>query len=100
MIPSFFDCWKRIVMESPPHFAALQRDVVTWTAIDNGRQIVFASFSLMLYEYAITLDQEVKYFWSGKWTPSRVLYLVNRYLPLVIMAMLVVCFNASVSLTL
>ncbi|KAG6916720.1 hypothetical protein DXG01_005600 [Tephrocybe rancida] len=63
----------------------LEGDVVTWLAIDSGRKIVFISFALLVYEYFITLDKEVKYFWSGKWTPSRTLYLVNRYLPPVIM---------------
>ncbi|KAH0589807.1 hypothetical protein H2248_000002 [Termitomyces sp. 'cryptogamus'] len=64
----------------------LQDDVMTWLAIDKGRYIVFASFTLIVYEYFITLDDEVKYFWSGRWTPSRILYLVNRYLPPIIMA--------------
>ncbi|KNZ71284.1 hypothetical protein J132_00076 [Termitomyces sp. J132] len=77
----------------------LQDDVMTWLAIDKGRYIVFASFTLIVYEYFITLDDEVKYFWSGRWTPSRILYLVNRYLPPIIMALVVVCFNAPVSLT-
>lgn len=39
----------------------LESDVIMWTAIDNGRQIVFASFTLLLYEYLITLDKEVKW---------------------------------------
>ncbi|KAG6860828.1 hypothetical protein C0995_007159 [Termitomyces sp. Mi166 len=64
----------------------LEEDVMTWLAIDKGRQIVFVSFTLIIYEYFITLDKEIQYFWSGRWTPSRVLYLVNRYLPPIIMA--------------
>ncbi|KAH7912212.1 hypothetical protein BJ138DRAFT_1148820 [Hygrophoropsis aurantiaca] len=45
-------------------------------------QVSFVSISLILYDHAITLDQEVDYFWSGPWTISRVMYLVIRYLAL------------------
>ncbi|KAG6856381.1 hypothetical protein H0H87_005078 [Tephrocybe sp. NHM501043] len=69
----------------------LEEDVVTWLAIDSGRKIVFISFTLIIYEYFITLDKEVMYFWSGKWTPSRFLYLMNRYLPPVIMSSPLIC---------
>ncbi|KAF8515199.1 hypothetical protein JB92DRAFT_3115082 [Gautieria morchelliformis] len=65
---------------------ALEHDAVIWKSIDNGRQLVLASTTLIIYEYLITLDQEVKFFWGGKWTPSRILYLSNRYLPPLIMA--------------
>ncbi|KAF8871316.1 hypothetical protein BD779DRAFT_1680477 [Infundibulicybe gibba] len=37
---------------------SLQDDITRWEAIDNGRQIVFAAFTLIIYEYFITLDQE------------------------------------------
>ncbi|KAG6830488.1 hypothetical protein H0H92_000496 [Tricholoma furcatifolium] len=54
----------------------LQDEIITWLAIDSGRKIVFIGFTLLIYEYFITLDKEVQYFWSAKWTPSRVLYLM------------------------
>jgi len=47
-----------------------------------ARIISIACFSLAVYEYMITLDEEIKYFWSGKWTASRILFLLNRYLTL------------------
>lgn len=39
--------------------SALDLDIATWKAIDNGRQIVVACLTLLIYEYFITLDQEV-----------------------------------------
>ena len=36
----------------------------------------------LLFEYCITLDQEVDLFWGQKITGASVLYLSNRYLPL------------------
>ncbi|KAH7917205.1 hypothetical protein BV22DRAFT_1052602, partial [Leucogyrophana mollusca] len=39
-----------------------------------------AAFTLVTYDHLITIDQEVAYFWSGKWSVSRVLYLSSRYL--------------------
>ncbi|KAM5541305.1 hypothetical protein V8D89_004859 [Ganoderma adspersum] len=41
-----------------------------------------ASFAWLLFEYFITLDQEVDLFWGQKITGASVLYLSNRYLPL------------------
>ncbi|PIL27966.1 hypothetical protein GSI_09910 [Ganoderma sinense ZZ0214-1] len=41
-----------------------------------------ASFAWLLFEYCITLDQEIDLFWGQKVTGASVLYLSNRYLPL------------------
>ncbi|KAI1787013.1 hypothetical protein LXA43DRAFT_1168144 [Ganoderma leucocontextum] len=41
-----------------------------------------ASFAWLLFEYCITLDQEIDLFWGQKITGVSVLYLSNRYLPL------------------
>ncbi|GLB43656.1 hypothetical protein LshimejAT787_1401680 [Lyophyllum shimeji] len=74
-----------------------------------ARIMSIACFSLAVYEYMITLDEEIKYFWSGKWTTSRVLFLLvgsfiegqvcvdrtvqNRYLPMVIMILAITAFS-------
>ncbi|KAJ8586994.1 hypothetical protein M405DRAFT_935021 [Rhizopogon salebrosus TDB-379] len=47
------------------------------TFISN--ELVMASFTLVVYDHAITFSQEVKFFWSGSWSASRVLYLSIRY---------------------
>ena len=38
---------------------------------------------LVLYDHLLTLDSEVKYFWSGKVTGASALFIANRYLNLV-----------------
>ena len=38
---------------------------------------------LILYDYLLTFDAEVKYFWSTKTTGALVLFISNRYLNLV-----------------
>ncbi|KAF5384930.1 hypothetical protein D9615_000989 [Tricholomella constricta] len=58
-----------------------------------ARIMSIACFSLAVYEYMITLDEEMKYFWTGKWTISRVLFLTNRYLSIIIMMITIVCFS-------
>jgi len=45
----------------------------------EGRSFALASFILILWEYCITLDKEVQHFWSGPWSISRILFLLNRY---------------------
>ena len=36
------------------------------------------------YDYLITFDEEVKLFWNRKWNGATVLFLVNRYLVLLL----------------
>ncbi|KAJ7084874.1 hypothetical protein B0H15DRAFT_1023677 [Mycena belliarum] len=45
----------------------------------EGRSFALASFILIFWEYLITLDLEVKHFWCGQWSISRILFLCNRY---------------------
>lgn len=42
---------------------------------------------LLTYEYLITFDREVKLFWKRAITGSSILFIVNRYLPLVCIAL-------------
>ncbi|KAJ6606094.1 hypothetical protein DFH09DRAFT_2025 [Mycena vulgaris] len=51
----------------------------------EGRSFALASFILILWEYLITLDQEVKHFWGGPWSISRFLFLCNRYFTLLLL---------------
>lgn len=59
---------------------------------EKARTLAIAAFTLLVYEYTITLDKEIEYFWNGHWTISRVLYLVNRYLPILVSILVIVCF--------
>ncbi|KAF8650273.1 hypothetical protein AX16_005327 [Volvariella volvacea WC 439] len=34
----------------------------------------------VVYEHVTTLDEEIRYFWRGRWTLSRILFLLNRYM--------------------
>lgn len=51
--------------------------------------IQVVSFTLVVYDHAITFAQEVTFFWSSSWSPSRILYFMIRYL-----ALAQVCLNA------
>ncbi|KAG1844905.1 hypothetical protein C8R48DRAFT_448601 [Suillus tomentosus] len=46
-------------------------------------EIILVSFALVVYDYAITLEQEASCFWSGSWSAARTLYLSIRYLALI-----------------
>jgi len=39
-----------------------------------------ASFCLLIYDHAITLDQEISRIWSSQWNAHKVLFLLNRYI--------------------
>jgi len=46
-----------------------------------AKVVNIAFLALTVYEWLITLDQEIEYFWTGKWTLSRLLFFFNRYIP-------------------
>ncbi|KAI0788068.1 hypothetical protein C8Q74DRAFT_653320 [Fomes fomentarius] len=41
--------------------------------------VQYATITLLLYEYAITLPAEVNLFWRRRWTGASILFLLNRY---------------------
>ncbi|KAH7924142.1 hypothetical protein BV22DRAFT_1013910 [Leucogyrophana mollusca] len=54
-------------------------------AINGARYLELASLTVLIYDHIITLCEEIDFFWSGKWTLSRILFFLNRYLPLIAM---------------
>ncbi|KAK7063531.1 hypothetical protein R3P38DRAFT_3382404 [Favolaschia claudopus] len=54
-------------------------EIASFQGAENARIILIALFCLSVYEWLITLDDEIKYFWNGPWGMSRILFLVNRY---------------------
>ncbi|THU97409.1 hypothetical protein K435DRAFT_838637 [Dendrothele bispora CBS 962.96] len=47
--------------------------------------VSIAFFALFVYEWMITLGDEIEYFWSGPWSLSRILFFINRYFPFLIL---------------
>ncbi|KAI6001156.1 hypothetical protein EDD15DRAFT_2361519 [Pisolithus albus] len=43
------------------------------------RAAVAAGYTLLLYDYFLTLGDEVEYIWKAPWTPVKSVYLANRY---------------------
>ncbi|KAH7905915.1 hypothetical protein BJ138DRAFT_1130232 [Hygrophoropsis aurantiaca] len=68
-------------------------------AYNDSHYLEIASLSLLIYDYLLTLREEIEFFWSGRWTLSRVLFFLNRYLPFIAMIPVTVqCFDPSLSL--
>ncbi|RPD57175.1 hypothetical protein L227DRAFT_578088 [Lentinus tigrinus ALCF2SS1-6] len=69
-----------------PHLAALLTSEIvaeygSLTANSYGR---VASAALLLYDYLLTIDKEIKLFWSWKSTGATALFMVNRYLVIIL----------------
>ncbi|KAF8840384.1 hypothetical protein BDN67DRAFT_968569, partial [Paxillus ammoniavirescens] len=43
------------------------------------KSVGLAGFSCLVYDYILTLDQEVKFIWKAPWSITKVIFLVNRY---------------------
>jgi len=68
-------------------------DIASIQGAENARIILIALFCLSVYEWLITLDEEIKYFWSGPWGMSRMLFLLNRYLSPAISVLALFCVS-------
>ncbi|KAG1759743.1 hypothetical protein EDD22DRAFT_955571 [Suillus occidentalis] len=45
-----------------------------WARV-TSKDLALISFTLVVYDHAITLAEEIDFFWSGPWSASRMLYL-------------------------
>ncbi|KIK39867.1 hypothetical protein CY34DRAFT_807768 [Suillus luteus UH-Slu-Lm8-n1] len=50
-----------------------------WARV-TSKDLALISFTLVVYDHAITFAEEIDFFWSGPWSASRILYLSIRYL--------------------
>ncbi|EGO22198.1 hypothetical protein SERLADRAFT_472693 [Serpula lacrymans var. lacrymans S7.9] len=55
---------------------------LTILGIFDARYLTFACYSLVIYDHALTLDQEIGYFWNRSWSVSQFLFFLVRYLTL------------------
>ncbi|KAK0501029.1 hypothetical protein EDD18DRAFT_787912 [Armillaria luteobubalina] len=60
--------------------------LASFEGAESARIVSIAFFALFVYEWLITFDEEVEYFWHGRWTISRQLFLANRYFALFILS--------------
>ncbi|KAF7972779.1 hypothetical protein HWV62_17048 [Athelia sp. TMB] len=60
----------------------------------SARYAGIAAFVVLSYDHFLTLDDEFRFFWSGEWSMSRVLFFSNRYFPHLAILWGIVCFVA------
>ncbi|KDN35191.1 hypothetical protein RSAG8_11800, partial [Rhizoctonia solani AG-8 WAC10335] len=48
---------------------------------ENARYMAISGIALLIYDWLSTLDKEVEYTWSRRWTLARAVYHLNRILP-------------------
>lgn len=59
------------------------------------RTDVFLFTVLVVYDYSITLEREVKCIWNSHWTGPKLLFLLNRYLIFAYAAVSLVSLNSD-----
>ncbi|GJE97729.1 hypothetical protein PsYK624_139500 [Phanerochaete sordida] len=69
---------------TPPPDAPI---LIPAAALASGYRLTNAlwtcSYVVLVYDYVLTLDDEISFIWTGGWTRARMLYLVDRYWPIV-----------------
>ncbi|EIW83467.1 hypothetical protein CONPUDRAFT_143354 [Coniophora puteana RWD-64-598 SS2] len=60
-------------------------DKSVWLSAQSGKQINahanIAGMALLIYDYYLTIDQEVNLVWARRWSFGQVIYMLARYLP-------------------
>ena len=68
---------------APSKIAATSRLPVRSTSTRGSRRWLTHFAAILIYDYFETLPHEISLFWhSERWTGATILFLVNRYLPL------------------
>ncbi|TFK42158.1 hypothetical protein BDQ12DRAFT_625122 [Crucibulum laeve] len=70
--------------------------VLTESSLEGAevaKVLSIALFGLIIYEYLITLDDEIEYFWRASLSPAGFLFLFNRYMPACIALLIVIAFS-------
>ncbi|CAE6402582.1 unnamed protein product [Rhizoctonia solani] len=73
---------------------ALLIQVATWLKATNYLAVV--SLCVLVYDCAITIDQEVKFVWGQRWSFGKAVYIFIRYATILTMAGHVACMYAHV----
>ncbi|KAH7335013.1 hypothetical protein B0J17DRAFT_720535 [Rhizoctonia solani] len=55
-----------------------------------ARYLAVSGIALLVYDWLTNLDKEVEYAWSRKWTLARVVYHLNRVLPIVLIGVVLI----------
>ncbi|KAF8463037.1 hypothetical protein JB92DRAFT_3150336 [Gautieria morchelliformis] len=56
--------------------------ILAW-ALMFHRGLYSPSGNILVYDYFLTLDREVFFVWGSKWSAGKIVFLVNRYCPIV-----------------
>ncbi|KAI0812252.1 hypothetical protein BC629DRAFT_926911 [Irpex lacteus] len=66
--------------------SAMSNSSLTADAIEGiiANYVSFSTSALYIYEYFIVIDQEIALVWMAKWKLSTLLFLVNRYVALMV----------------
>ncbi|QRW25540.1 F-box-like domain protein [Rhizoctonia solani] len=55
-----------------------------------ARYLAISGIALLIYDWLSTLDKEVEYTWSRKWTFARIVYHLNRVLPVLLIGTILI----------
>lgn len=61
-----------------------EQDIDAVVGLRWNDNISVVTITLITYDYILLLEKEIKYVWKRPWTPMSCLYLVVRYLGLVL----------------
>ncbi|CAK5266065.1 unnamed protein product [Mycena citricolor] len=74
-------------------YALTPDNIASLRGAENARMMVIGMFCLSVYDLLISLDDEIRCFWTGRWTLSRALFFINRYLNPAICVLALACVS-------
>ncbi|CAE6357424.1 unnamed protein product [Rhizoctonia solani] len=58
--------------------------------LQTSRFMAISAITLLVYDWLTTLDKEMKFIWGRKWSFARVVYHLNRVLPLLLLSTILI----------
>ncbi|KZT69912.1 hypothetical protein DAEQUDRAFT_231050 [Daedalea quercina L-15889] len=72
------------VPQLPPERGPTLSQVLSeiWTFVFFSNDMSWAANTVWCYDYLLTLDREIKFFWNSRWSLNKALFFGYRYPPL------------------
>ncbi|CAE6527058.1 unnamed protein product [Rhizoctonia solani] len=58
--------------------------------LQTSRYLAIGSLTLLVYDWLSTLDQEIEFIWRKRWSFARVIYHLNRVLPVLLFSVVLI----------
>ncbi|CAE6334853.1 unnamed protein product [Rhizoctonia solani] len=64
--------------------------IASYGQLQTSRHMAIAALTLLVFDWLVTLDKEIEFIWGRRWSFARVVYHLNRVLPLLLFSVILI----------